>query len=94
MKPEVQQEQTERTELGTRVTRPSVPSVTSCSNPPSCDYLVLGEPGQPQRRCGEPAVWWRASDAGRRFHYCGTCARRAEDLTRGKITLHPVKEGL
>ena len=65
---------------------PAVPSN------PTCDYLLV-EPGQLQRRCGAPAAWYRHGRAGL-FHYCDTCARRAEHLCRGKITLHPVKEGM
>ena len=65
--------------------------MSSVSVKPTCDYLVPGEPGQPQRRCGEPAKFWRNGHAGL-FHYCAMCAQRATDLCRGKINLHPLRE--
>lgn len=56
---------------------------------PRCDYLVPGEPGQPQRRCGEIAAFVRNGHGGL-FHYCETCARRAETLCRNKIHLRRI----
>jgi hypothetical protein len=43
---------------------------------PACEYLVKGEPGQPQVRCGSPSTHGRNTGGGV-FHYCETHAREA-----------------